>query len=110
MTGSGPPGPWQARFEDGLRFLGIALALQEDGRNGGAAVSAACDALRCFLAILDEAGRRRLEDPEGGVQRLGEQARALLDPTQAPAEAGLHAVEAALLARDQAARLLPRLA
>lgn len=109
MAGAGASGSLQSRFEDGLRFLGIALALQQDQRHPGAVVSAACDALRCFLEVLEAAASRRLGDPDGGVHRLQEQCRALLDPHQEQGAAGLHALEAARLARDQAARLLPAL-
>lgn len=109
MTEAGPVGALQRRFEDGLRFLGLALALEEDGRHGGAVVSAACDALRCFLAILEQAARRNLADPEGEVARLQARCGPLLDTRQAPVDASRHALEAALLARDQASRLLPKL-
>lgn len=108
-SGSGPGGRHQGRFEEGLRFLAAALALEVDGRNPQAIVSAACDALRCFLAILDAAADRHLPDSEGGVARLRDQLEALLTPQQASADAAHHAVEAARLARDQAAALLPRL-
>lgn len=106
---AGAGGPLQGRFEEGLRFLAAALALDLDGRNGQAVVTAACDALRCFLAVLDAAADRHLPDPEGGVARLRDQLEALLTPRQDSAEAAHHAVEAARLARDQAAALLPRL-
>ncbi len=109
MAEAGPSGSLQQRFEDGLRFLGLALALEEDGRHPGAGVSASCDALRCFLAVLEAAARRRLPDPEGRARHLREQCEALLTPRQDRTEALRHAVEAARLARDEAARLLPAL-
>lgn len=105
----GPAGPHQAAFEDGLRFLATALALREDHRNAPATVSAACDAIQCFLRIFAEAAARKLPDPEGELPRLRAQCEALLTPRQGEAEALLNSVEAALLARDQAARLLPLL-
>ena len=99
----------QQRFEDGLRFLATALALQNDHRNGAATLSSACDALKCFLAIFEVAANRHLEDRSGEVARLRDQCEALLHPDQEP-EALLQSVlEAARLARDQAASLLPRL-
>ncbi len=106
---SGPPGPPQAQFEDGLRFLATALALDVDHRNGAAIVSAACDAIQCFLLIFQQASLLRLPDPEGETARLRGQLEALLTPRQSPEEASRHALDAALLARDQAALLLPRL-
>jgi len=106
---AGAGGPFQNRFEEGLRFLAAALALELDGRHEGAVVSAACDALRCFLVVLDAAADRHLPDPDGGVARLRDQLEALLTPQQASADAAHHAVEAARLARDQAAELLPGL-
>lgn len=109
MVEAGASGSLQTRFEDGLRFLGVALALESDRRSPGAGVSAACDALRCFMAILEAAAQRRLPDPEGHSLRLREQCEALLTPRQDPAGAARHAVEAACLARDEAARLLPSL-
>ena len=109
MSGAGASGQLQSRFEDGLRFLTLALALEQDHRSPGAVVSSACDALKCFLAVLDAAARRHLPDPQGGLRRLREQCDALLTPRQGSEEAQRHAIDAALLARDQAARLLPRL-
>ncbi len=109
MIGSGPPGPPQARFEDGLRFLAAALALEVDHRNSAAIVSAACDAIQCFMVTFALASRRHLADPEGETLKLRGQLEALLTPNQAPEEAARHALEGARLARDQAARLLPRL-
>ena len=109
MSGSGPAGPPQARFEDGLRLLAAALALEADHRNGAAIVSAACDAIQCFMATFEAAAQRHLPDPEGDIARLRGQMEALLTPRQGPEDAARHALEAALLARDQAARLLPRL-
>lgn len=106
---AGPSGPLQGRFEDGLRFLAAALALGSDPRANPAAVSAALDALRCFLVIFDAAARRHLPDPEGGLSRLRDQCVALLTPAQDAREASGHAIEAARLARDEAARLLPQL-
>jgi hypothetical protein len=109
MTSTGPSGPPQARFEDGLRLLAAALALEVDHRNGAAIVSAACDAIQCFMATFEAAAQRHLPDPEGEIIRLRGQMEALLTPRQGAEEAAHHALEAALLARDQAARLLPRL-
>ncbi len=109
MDASGPSGALQTRFEDGLRFLATALALQSDHRNGAATLSAACDALKCFLAIFDAAARLRLQDREGEVARLRDQCEALLHPDQDPERLLQSALEAARLARDQAAALLPRL-
>lgn len=108
-SGSGPSGASQGRFEDGLRFLAAALALEIDRRNSAAIVSASCDAIQCFLAVFEAAARRHLPDPEGEVARLRGQMEALLTPRQAPEEAAGNALEAARLARDQAARLLPGL-
>lgn len=110
MTGaSGATGPLQTRFEDGLRFLATALALGASARNDAASVSAALDALRCFLTVFEAAAERRLPDPEGEMARLRDQCLALLTTRQGASEAALHALEAAQLARDLAARLLPRL-
>ena len=104
---AGPAGPHQALFEDGLRFLAAALALQADRRS--AAVSAACDSVKCFLRIFEEAAARHLADPEGELLHLRDQCTALLTPQQDAQTAVAHAIEAATLARDQAARLLPKL-
>lgn len=109
MTGSGPAGTPQARFEDGLRFLATALALEIDQRNAAAIVTAACEAIQCFLAVFETAAQRHLPDPSGETLRLRGQLEALLTPRQSPRDAALHALEAARLARDQAARLLPGL-
>lgn len=109
MTGAGPSGPLQARFEDGLRFLATALALGTAARSDAASVSAALDALRCFLAVFEAAAERHVPDPEGELAHLRNQCLALLTPAQGAPEAARHAVEAAKLARDLAARLLPRL-
>ncbi|WP_291272339.1 hypothetical protein [Geothrix sp.] len=109
MTGSGPSGAPQARFEDGLRFLAAALALDLDHRHSAAIVSTACDAIQCFLVAFEAAARRRLPDPQGEVARLRGQLEALLTPRQTPEDAARNALVAARLARDQAARLLPRL-
>ena len=106
---TGPSGSPQARFENGLRFLAAALALDLDHRNSAAIVSAACDAIQCFLVIFELGAQRRLPDPEGETARLRGQLEALLTPRQSPEEAARHALDAARLARDQAARLLPGL-
>ncbi|MDR3684603.1 MAG: hypothetical protein P4L11_12830 [Geothrix sp.] len=106
---TGPPGLPQARFEDGLRFLAAALALEADRRNGAAIVSAACDAIQCFLVIFDLGAQRHLPDPDGEIARLRGQLEALLTPRQSSEDAARHALDAACLARDQAARLLPGL-
>jgi hypothetical protein len=105
----GASGALQKSFEDGLRFLATALAMREDHRSAQASVSAACDAIQCFLRIFAEAASRRLPDPEGEIPRLRAQCEALLTPRQSPEEAVDHALQAARLARDQAARLLPAL-
>ena len=109
MSGSGPAGSPQARFEDGLRFLAAALALEVDHRHSAAIVSTACDAIQCFLVTFEFAAQRHLKDPEGETARLRGQLEALLTPSQTPEQAARHALEAARLARDQAARLLPQL-
>jgi len=109
MTSTGPSGSPQARFEDGLRLLAAALALDADHRNGAAIVSAACDAIQCFMVTFEIAAQRHLSDPDGEITRLRGQLEALLTPCQGAEEAARHALEAALLARDQAARILPRL-
>ncbi|GLH73795.1 hypothetical protein GETHLI_22970 [Geothrix limicola] len=106
---TGPSGPPQAHFEDGLRFLAAALALDLDHRNCAAIVSTACDAIQCFLLVFEAGARRHLPDPEGETARLRGQMEALLTPRQSPEAAARHALEAARLARDQAARLLPLL-
>ncbi|HEX7597740.1 MAG TPA: hypothetical protein VF518_05960 [Polyangia bacterium] len=106
---TGPSGSPQARFEDGLRFLATALALDADRRNNAAIVSAACDAIQCFLVIFELGAQRHLPDPEDEIIRLRGQLEALLTPRQSSKEAAHHALDAALLARDQAARLLPGL-
>ena len=105
----GPTGEFQERFEDGLRFLAAALALKADQRSLPAAISAACDSVRCFLQIFETAASRHLPDPRGELPRLRDQCAALLTLGQGPAEALDHALEAARLSRDEAARLLPRL-
>ncbi len=109
MSGSGPSGHPQAKFEDGLRFLAAALALDLDRRSAAAIVTAACDAIQCFMVTFETAAGRHLPDPEGETRRLRGQLEALLTPRQSPEDAARHALEAARLARDQAARLLPRL-
>ena len=106
---TGPSGSPQGRFEDGLRFLAAALALEADRRNRAAIVSAACDAIQCFLVIFELASQRHLPDPEEEIIRLRGQLEALLTPRQSSGDAARHALDAACLARDQAARLLPRL-
>lgn len=106
---SGPPGSLQARFEDGLRFLAAALALDVDHRHSAAIVSTACDAIQCFLLVFEAAAQQRLADPEGETARLRGQLEALLTPSQSAEEAARHAIEAARLARDQAANVLPKL-
>ena len=109
MQSSGPTGSPRAAFEDGLRFLVTALALDVDHRNSAAIVTAACDAIQCFLVTFEVAAQRHLPDPEDETTRLRGQLEALLTPRQSPEEAARHALEAARLARDQAARLLPKL-
>ena len=109
MSASGPPGPPHARFEDGLRFLAAALALELDHRHSGAIVSTACDAINCFMVTFEAAAQRHLPDPEGEIRRLRSQLEALLSPDQTAEAAARHALDAALLARDQAALLIPRL-
>ncbi|MGA2083737.1 MAG: hypothetical protein ABSH53_24485 [Holophaga sp.] len=103
---AGPQGPLQSIFEDGLRLLAAALAIRAGRRPAPAAVTAACDAIRCFLKILEAAGARHLPDPGGDVARLKAQCEALLTPRQAPEDALAHVLEAARLARDAAARVL----
>ncbi len=109
MSGSGPSGSPQAKFEDGLRLLAAALALELDHRNSAAIVTAACDAIQCFMVTFEAAAGRHLPDPGGETLRLRGQLEALLTPRQSPEEAARHALEAALLARDQAALILPKL-
>ena len=106
---SGPGGANQESFERGLRFLAAALALEIDHRHGGAIISAACDAIRCFIQVFEAAVAQHVPDPDGEITRLRNQMEALLSPDQDPEQAALHALEAALLARDQAAALLTRL-
>lgn len=106
---SGPTGPLQARFDDGLRFLATALALGADRRNASASLTAACDAVACFNAIFEAAAARHLPDPRGELNRLRDQCRALLTLHQDAEDALIHVLEAARLARDEAARLLPQL-
>ena len=109
VSGSGPAGTPQARFEDGLRCLATALALGTDHRSAAAVVSSACEAIQCFMVTFETAAQRRLPDPEGETLRLRGQLEALLTPRQSPEDAARHALEAACLARDQAARILPGL-
>ncbi len=106
---SGAVGPPQAQFEDGLRFLTAALALEVDHRSSAAIVSAACDAIQCFLVVFELGAQHHLPDPEDEITRLRGQLEALLTPRQSSEDAARHALDGALLARDQAARLLPRL-
>ncbi len=108
-SASGAVGPLQARFEDGLRFLATALALQQDHRNNAATLSAACDAMKCFLPIFQAAAEQRLEDRAGEVARLKNQCEALLHLDQEAEVMLLSVLEAARLSRDQAATLLPKL-
>lgn len=105
----GATGPLQARFEDGLRFLAAALALQSDHRNSAATLSAACDAMKCFLSIFQAAAEQHLEDRGGEVARLKNQCEALLHPDQDPEVLLQSAIEAARLSRDRAAALLPKI-
>jgi len=105
----GAAGPLQARFEDGLRFLATALALQSDHRNSAATLSAACDAMKCFMSIFQAAAERHLEDTGGEIARLKNQCEALLHLDQDPEVLLKSALEAARLSRDQAAALLPKL-
>ncbi len=107
---SGPSGAAQEAFEKGLRFLVAALALDIDHRHGGAIISASCDAIRCFIQVFETAAAQHVPDPEGEINRLRNQLEALLTPGQDPEDAARHALEAACLARDQAAAVLPRLA
>ena len=109
MAAEGAGGPLQAHFEDGLRFLAAAAALRLDPRASAAALTSACDALQCFLAIFNAAALRHLPDPSGDLVRLKNQCAALLTPCQDPGDALVHALDAAKLARDEAARLLPSL-
>jgi hypothetical protein len=110
MTGlAGPGGPLAAQFEDGLRLLAAALALREDARSAAAATTAACSSIRCFLRILEAGAARRLADPGGEVERLRGQCGALLTLDQDAADALEHALAAARLARDEAARIMPLL-
>lgn len=109
MTGSGPSNAAQGHFEDGLRFLAAALALDIDHRHCAAIVSTACDAIQCFLAVFEIAAQRHLADRRGEAVRLRGQLEALLTPRQSTEDAARNALAAARLARDQAARLLPRL-
>jgi hypothetical protein len=104
MTEAGLPGPLQSVFQDGLRFLATALAIRARRDRSPAAVTAACSSLRCFLKIL-QAGLG-LPDPGGDLARLKAQCEALLTPGQAPEDALDHALAAARLARDAAARVL----
>ena len=107
MTESaGLEGALASIFEDGLRLLAAALALRADHRSLPAATTAACSATACFLKILEEAARRHCPDPDGAVTRLRAQCGALLTQSQRPEDALEHVLEAARLARDEAARLL----
>jgi len=106
VTGAGLQGPLASIFEDGLRLLAAALAIKGRRRRSPEAVSSACGALRCFLKILEAAAARHLADPGGDLARLRAQCDALLSPDQDPGDALVHALEAARLARDAAARVL----
>lgn len=111
MTGpAGPGGPLPSQFEDGLRLLAAALALKGDSRSAPAATTAACSAIRRFLKILEAGAARHLPDPGGNVERLRSQCGALLTLRQDPASALDHTLEAARLARDEAARVIAMLA
>jgi hypothetical protein len=99
-------GPPAAAFEDGLRLLAAALAIRASGQSSAAAVSSTCGAIRCFLKVLEAAGARHVPDPGADLARLRAQCDALLNPRQDPGDALVHALEAARLARDAAARLL----
>lgn len=101
-----PGGRFFDRYGDGLRFLATAQALALDRRHLPAATTAACDALKCFLTILEESARREFPDPDGELGRLRAQCEALLTLRQAPVDALGHALEAARLAQAQAARVL----
>jgi hypothetical protein len=101
----GLPGRYQSTFEDGLRLLAAAMAIRA-GRRPQAAVTSACGALRCFLKILEAAALRDVPDPDGNLARLKAQCQALLTLRQDPGDALAHALEAARLARDAAARVL----
>ena len=103
---AGPAGPLPSLFEDGLRFLAAGLALKADHRSLPAATTAVCSAIRCFLRILEAGADRHLPDPGGEGLRLRAQCVALLSLEQDPGGALDHALEAARLARDQAARVL----
>jgi hypothetical protein len=106
----GLSGEAASRFEDGLRFYAVALAMGEERSHAPAAVTAACDAIRCFLLVVEAATARRVPDPGGELARLREQCGALLNLRQDPADARDHALAAARLARDQASRLLALMA
>jgi len=111
MTGlAGPGGPLPSQFEDGLRLLAAALALKGDNRSVPAATTAACSAIKCFLGILEAAALRHFPDPGGNVERLRSQCGALLSLGQDSAAALDHTLEAARLARDEAARVIALLA
>ena len=107
MTGTaGLEGALPSVFEDGLRLLAAALALKADHRSLPAATTAACGAMACFLKILEAAALAHVPDPHGDVARLRAQCGALLSTVQAPEDVLDHALEAARLARDEAARVL----
>ena len=103
---AGLEGALPSIFEDGLRLLATALALKADHRSLPAATTAACSALGCFLTILEGAALQHVPDPGGSVARLRDQCGALLAQAQDPEDVLDHALEAARLARDEAARLL----
>jgi hypothetical protein len=102
----GPQGPLAERFEDGLRFLAAALAMRAGQAQSPAAVSSACQAIQCFLKILEAAAEQHFPDPGGDIARLRAQCEALLTPRQDPGDALVNVLAAARLARDAAARVL----
>jgi multidrug efflux pump subunit AcrA (membrane-fusion protein) len=61
------------------------------------------------MVIFELGAQRHLPDPESEITRLRGQLEALLTPRQSSEDAARHALDAARLARDQAARLLPML-
>ena len=62
-------------------------------RNGAAIVSAACDAIQCFLVIFELGAQRHLPDPEDEITRLRGQLEALLTPRQSSEDAARHALK-----------------
>jgi len=106
---SGPIGPHHDQFEGGMAFLAAALAVEQArGSNPAAVVTAAGEALRCFLSILEVAAEKSVVDPEE-LSRLRGQCEALLTLHQSAPDAARHCLEAALLARDAAAEVVPKL-